>query len=232
MIDTAPEEHDPPTHLWLVRHGQAVVNVQPIVGGPKGDTGLTELGVRQAERLRDRLARSGEIKPDVLIASTLPRARQTAEIIAPAFGEGFPILFDDDVQELRVGPEADGLSVDEFTRRFGRVDLRADPFARVDPGGESWALFALRVCTALDRIAREQAGKTVVVVCHGGVIDVAFLHFFGMATNALPAVSLYTRNCSLTHWVRLWDHKAMRWRLMGYNDTAHYPDPDTGIPPG
>ena len=71
------------THLYLIRHGESVANVQPIVAGMRGDVGLTERGVAQADRLRERLAQ-GEIAADVLIASTLPRARQTAEIIAPA----------------------------------------------------------------------------------------------------------------------------------------------------
>ena len=208
-----------PTDLWLIRHGQAVVNVEPVLGGPKGDTGLTELGVRQAKGLRDRLAAHGEIRPDVLIASTLPRAWQTARILAPAFGD-LPVVPDDDVQELRVGPEADGLSVEEYTRRFGWVDIRADPFAPVDPGGESWVMFTQRVCTALERITREHAGKTVVVVCHGGIVDVSFLHFFRMPTNAMPPVALHTANCSLTHWRRLWNHGAMRWHLVRYNDTT------------
>ncbi len=96
------------TNLYLIRHGEAVVNVKPIVGDMRGDTGLTPLGVTQAERLRDRLAATGEISADVLIASTMPRARQTAEIIAPALG--LPILWDDDVQEMRSG-EADGMTL-------------------------------------------------------------------------------------------------------------------------
>jgi len=81
------------THLYLIRHAEAVSNVEPIIAGMRGDTGLTAHGVAQAERLRDRLA-AGEIAADVLIASTLPRAQQTAEIIAPALG--LPIIWDDE----------------------------------------------------------------------------------------------------------------------------------------
>ena len=69
-----------PTELYLIRHGQAFSNVTPILAGPKGDEGLTEIGVRQAEHLRDRLAATREIKPDLLIASTLPRAARTARL--------------------------------------------------------------------------------------------------------------------------------------------------------
>lgn len=90
------------THLYLIRHGEAITNVEPIIGGMRGDTGLSSLGVRQAEALRDRLTATQEIAADLLIASTLPRARQTAEIVAPAFG--LPIVWEDDVQEMRAKP--------------------------------------------------------------------------------------------------------------------------------
>ncbi len=126
------------TTLYLIRHGEAVSNVEPIVGGVRGDSGLTPRGVAQAERLRDRLAESHEIDADVLIASTMPRARQTAEIIAPALG--LPIIFDDEVQEMRPG-EADGLHVIEYRERFGIPDFEREPFRPLAPGGEGWAQF-------------------------------------------------------------------------------------------
>jgi len=215
--------NEPSTHLYLVRHGQAVSNVEPILGGMRGDKGLTPLGVRQAERLRDRLKASGEIRAEVLIASSLPRARQTAQIVAPALG--LPIVFDDEVQELRVGDEADGLTLDEYKRRFGWVDIEAEPNRLVYPGGESWVVFTDRVRRALTRIVSEHTGKTVVVVCHGGIIDVSFLHFFGMPLDRLPPARFYTRNTSITHWEHVAIHAGpMRWRLVRYNDDTHLHD--------
>ncbi len=207
------------THLYLIRHGEAVANVEPIIGGMKGDAGLTPLGIAQAEALRDRLATTHEIPADVLIASTLPRARQTAEIIAPALG--LPIILDDSVQELGVG-EADGLHVGEFKAKFGMPDMRLEPFRPLAPGGEFWAQFVLRVAVALDRIAREHADKTIVVVCHGGVIDSSFLIFFGMNVFSFPPAELRTHNTSITHWEREAREDGIpRWRLLGYNDDLH-----------
>ncbi|MBC8136912.1 MAG: histidine phosphatase family protein [Fibrella sp.] len=206
------------THLYFVRHGQAVVNVTKVMGGPKGDIGLTMLGRAQAERLRGRLA-SGEISADVLLASSLPRARETAEIIAPALG--LPVLLDDDLHELRVGPDADGLSLQEYTRRFGWVEISDNPLIPVDPQGESWARFMLRVGETLTRIAREHFGRTVVIVCHGGVIDGSLVHFFGMNAHAFPAARLHTLNTSLTHWTYSARKGKWGWRLNYYNDTRH-----------
>lgn len=215
-----PIPAEPPTRLYLVRHGQAVVNVEPIMGGMKGDTGLTPLGVEQATRLRDRLQTTGEIKPDVFIASTLPRARQTAQIIAPAFPD-VPLVMDDDVQEFRVGPEADGLSFDDYKARFGWHDFADDVFQATDPGGESWATFLLRVGQTLTRITTEHRGKTIVVVCHGGIIDASFMIFFGLNAFSVPAVGLHTVNTSLTLWERVSHRNKMRWQLSFYNDDAH-----------
>ncbi|HYX51068.1 MAG TPA: histidine phosphatase family protein, partial [Ktedonobacteraceae bacterium] len=148
------------TDLYLIRHGEALGAVLDIIG----DTALSPLGILQAEHLRDRLTATGEIAADVLISSTLKRARQTAEIIAPALD--LPILFDDEVQELRDGV-AEGMHEDEYRAKYGAVNFRETPFRQVAPAGENWGQFVLRACTALDRIVREHEGKTIAVVCHG-----------------------------------------------------------------
>jgi probable phosphoglycerate mutase len=207
-----------PTYLYLVRHGQAVVNVEPIIGGMRGDSGLTPLGVRQAECLRDRLA-SGEVKADILIASTLPRARQTAEIIAPALN--LPVTYEPELHELRTGDEADGLPIEEYRRRFGWIDLERQPFQEVDPGGESWATFQLRVGKTLYDITQEYAGKTIVAVCHGGVIDGSFNYFLGLNPLLLPPTGGATSNCSLTLWKHIQYHGRPKWTLARYNDDWH-----------
>ncbi len=208
------------THLYLIRHGEAWANVQPIVAGMRGDQGLTPRGVAQVERLRDRLAR-GELKADVLISSTLPRARQTAEIVRPALG--LPIIFDDEVQELRVG-EADGMSNQEAWSTFGLPDFANAPLRPIAPGGESWATFTRRVAHALTRITAEHAGKTIVVICHGGVIDCSFIHFFRMPGMVVPPADFHTRNTSITHWELVNRRGRDLWRLNVYNDIAHLHD--------
>ncbi len=205
------------THLYLIRHGEATTQM----GESLHDYGLTPLGVRQAERLRDRLAASGEITPDVFIASTLPRARQTAQIIASAFKE-MPITFDDNVQELHPG-EAENMTVAEFREKFGGYHLDEEPFRPVSPGGETWGQFVLRGGTALHRIITEHEGKTIVVVCHGGIIDISFIYFLGMESLRLPETRFDTRNTSITYWNKTapFQNRKPRWRLVRYNDDMH-----------
>jgi probable phosphoglycerate mutase len=123
-----------------------------------------------------------------------------------------------------VDPEADGLPEAEFLERYGEPDFERDPFRPLGPRGENWGQFMLRVGTTLDRIIRAYAGKTVVLVCHGGVVDGAFPFFFGLNTFALPPVGLYTHNTAITHW-RLGERGGQpRWRLMRYNDDLHLYD--------
>lgn len=207
------------TQLYLIRHGEAVVNVEPIIGGMKGDTGLTPRGVKQAEALRDHLAETGKITPDIIIGSTLPRARQTAEIVSPAFGD-MPIEWDDDVQELRVG-EADGLSHEETWSRYGTPDFEFDPFRPIAPGGEHWGLFMLRVSSTIHRLIRDHRGKRIVVFTHGGFIDGSFAYFLNINTRTPTRLEFYPHNTSITYWEETSYRDQQTWRLVSYNDVAH-----------
>src|SRR5579883_515990 len=185
------------TRLYLIRHAEANSAIQGFIG----DGGLSPLGILQAKRLRDRLAASKEIAADVLIASTLPRARQTAEIIAPALG--LPVQLDDSLQELRPG-EADGMPVEQFQARFGEPDYENDPYRIIAPGGESWAQFMLRVGS--------------------------FLYFFKMSAWTLPPARFYTRNTSITLWQQLASGPYKpHWHLLKYNDAFHLHDIGTPV---
>ena len=220
------------THLYLIRHGEAVCNVDPTApaAGPKGDLGLTSLGRLQVERLRDRLMATGEIPAEVLISSTLKRAQETAEILAPAFA--LPILWDDEVQELSVG-EIDGTPWNEVESLL--PDFRYEPLRPLSATGENWPQFVLRVGRALERIVREHTSKTIVIVCHGGVIDSSFLLFAGLGGFVMPALELHTRNTSITHWElrkrpayftsnQLPVTEPLRWVLHSYGDDLHVRD--------
>ena len=217
------------THLYLIRHGEAFANAENLLAGMRTDEGLTARGVAQAERLRDRLAATGEIAPDVLIASTLPRAMQTAKIIAPALG--LDIIPDDDVQEMRVG-EADGMRLAEFIERYGAFkNSREDPYIPLAPGGDSWGSFITRVGAALHRITDAYEGKTVAIVCHGGVVDASLLRGLGLAAVAPAIGQFHPYHTSLTEWERgLLSQRShiKRWRLIRYNDDLHTRDLDGG----
>lgn len=207
------------TTLTLVRHGESEVTVRQVFGGERSCTGLSPLGIRQAEALRDRLTRTGELAPEALWASTLPRAIETAEAVRPAVGD-LPIETDAELQELRPG-QADGTPFAEYGDRFGTFDRWAEPFRPIAPGGESLAAFHHRVGDALFRLTDRHAGQSVLVVCHGGVIDAALRTLVGQSP---PNDYLWALNASITEFRRrVNDDGTPRgpWMLMRFNDAAH-----------
>lgn len=209
------------TRIVLVRHGEAFVNL-PHDGPVVLDTeGLTPLGRAQAQALHDRLAHHQELAPDALVSSTFPRAWQTAQIVAPAFG--IEVQADPELQEWRIGEDTSDLTGAEIDAAWNRVAAGHGLFERVTPETESYADFALRVGNALDALARRERGRTVVVFTHGGVIDLA-MSGWGRGAWLEPPVSTFrTRHTALTEWV---GHHADEsappsWELRRYNDDHH-----------
>lgn len=206
------------TRLVLVRHGESTVTVNRVIGGPRTCNGLSALGRQQAERLRDRWAASQEFTADVLLASQYPRAIETAEIIAPSLGN-LSVIRDDGFGEHDPGPDCDGLTYKEFMDRYelgpDAWDTH-DPFATTFPGGETVAAFQFRVGSAMRRTLDMYEGKTIVVACHGGVVDAVLR--LALRAPGMGAFQIHTLNTSITELQLV---KPSLWRLNRYNDTAH-----------
>ncbi len=206
------------TRLVLVRHGESQAQIDRVVAGPSGCTGLSELGRRQVSALAERWERIG-FCADALVSSTLRRAIDTAEILAPALGGLAPVA-DADLCELEPG-ECDGLTWDEYTDRYG-IDPDVDPYTPLSPGGESLAGFLVRVGSALHRLAVDHVGETVVVACHGGVVDGSVATFLGLPTQRRSSYQLQTANSSVTEWgAEVAKGEQVEWSLLRYNDAAH-----------
>ncbi len=206
------------TKLLLVRHGESQAQVDRVVGGPTGCSGLSDLGRRQVTALAERWKGSG-LEVDHLRSSTLPRAVETAERLAPALG-GLSVIQDADLVELAPG-ECDGLSWDDYQDRYG-VDMRTDPYAELSPGGESVAGFLLRVGRSLHRVVADHPGATVVVACHGGVVDGSLICFLGLPLQRVGDLDLRSTNSGVTEWlVEVEKGKPLHWALRRYNDIAH-----------
>ena len=211
------------TRLVLIRHGESQAALDGVVAGERGCRGLSALGRRQAVALRDRLAATGEIQADVLLASTLPRAVETAELIAPALGVT-EIVQQCDLCELHPG-ECDALTWQEYDERYG-VDMRADPYAPIAPGGESLAEFNVRVGRALATLADSHQGRSVVVACHGGVVMASMVAVLGLPAQRPTVAELNVVNTSITEWEQPTgdDAPSRPWRLVRFNDAAHLAD--------
>ncbi|HUY16931.1 MAG TPA: histidine phosphatase family protein [Acidimicrobiales bacterium] len=205
------------TRLLFIRHGESHANALGLAGGQVGDGGLTELGRRQAEALRDRLHSSGELaSASAFYCSTLPRAVQTAEILRVAFPPRLTVVQDESLVELKVGV-IDGMSWREVSERFPAPDWDMDPSQPCAPEGESLLAFHGRCVEAIERLIVRHPGELVVVVAHGGVIEQAMKIYQGLPAGARMRPRI--ENCSMTE---IEFRGAIR-RLLRFNDLAPLP---------
>jgi probable phosphoglycerate mutase len=157
------------TELVLIRHGETEMNRELRFQGHV-NVPLNAIGHAQARRLAGRLA--GE-QAHAMYASDLLRARQTAEPIA---GElALPAVAEAGLREQSFG-RVDGMRVADIQREHpeawaGWLRFEED-FAM--PEGESTRSFHARVIAAVQRLVAAHAGQTVVVVTHGGVLDMIY----------------------------------------------------------
>lgn len=203
------------TRLVLVRHGESRATVEKFLGGPRSCTGLTSNGRKQAEALRDRLIQGHDVAPTALYASGFPRAIETAQIIAPALGS-LPISIDAGWGEHDPGPDCDGMSYEDFIALYGQPRWDGDPHDISFPGGETVHQFHLRVMETLRNTVRAHEGGTVVITCHGGVIDAVLRNTLHM--HQTGKFELFTTNTSLTELLHV---QGSKWRLIRYNDASH-----------
>ena len=142
-------------------------------------------------------------------------AIETAEIISPALG-GLDVKVDDGFGEHDPRARVRWHDVRRVLERHGRPDWEFDPHAVTFPGGETVAAFHHRVGVALRAALDRHAGQSLVVVCHGGVVDATLR--MALRTPSTGIFELHTRNTSITELVLVGPG---RWKLERYNDHAH-----------
>ena len=129
------------------------------------DPPLSDLGRHQALSASQRI---GTV--DLIVASDLQRATETASIIAMHLGVG-PVLVEPGLRERHAG-EWQGLTKPEIEQHWpGWLEQRRRP-----PGFEPTDEFMARVTDALDRLDAAHHGANMLVVSHGGVIYVLEEH--------------------------------------------------------
>jgi len=175
-------------HIYVARHGQTEWNAQNKVCG-RTDIPLTETGLRQAQLLAEN---SADKKIDVIIASTMLRARQTAQAVADRFG--LEVLTDERLIEQNFG---DYEGVDRKDPRF-LAHKRKFAF-KYPGGGESMMQVAQRVYNLLDEVQEKYSGKNVLLVCHGGVCRIIRTYFEDLENETFSTYS--ADNATLTEYI-------------------------------
>ncbi|KGP71939.1 histidine phosphatase family protein [Pontibacillus yanchengensis] len=185
--------------LGLVRHGSTAWNQEGRAQG-SSDIPLDEEGKRGARKLADRLA---EERWDVIYASDLARAAQTADIIGEKIGV-----------EVRQDPrlrEASGGLI-EGTTEEERIEKWGPDWRELDLGVERADVVVSRALSILKDIHQQHKDMHVLIVSHGALIK-HLLHELQPDFQMVEAL----RNNSLT----ILQATEQGWKGDLYNCTNH-----------
>ena len=142
-----------------MRHGQVAYFVDGRPVHPH-DTQLTDEGVREAHVTAEALS---HIKFDRVVTSGLPRAVETARIVAPQRDpESWPEL-----REIEPGKLTD---LEDAEHAFAGAFSGTLPEDAAFLGGETYGSLLDRTLPALRRLAGESGWDVALVVAHGGTI--------------------------------------------------------------
>jgi 2,3-bisphosphoglycerate-dependent phosphoglycerate mutase/probable phosphoglycerate mutase len=197
--------------LVLWRHGETDYNAAGRMQGHI-DSALTEVGWNQARFAVPALAR---FEPDLVIASDLRRATDTATVFTEAMG--VPLRIDKRLRETHLGEwqGKTGAEVDaDWPGERGRWQV--DP-TWAPPGGESRIDVATRAAEVVwDLRDSAERWETVLLAAHGALITSLTAKLLGLPVEAWPQLG-GIGNC---HWVELVVRDEV-WRLHAYNVGMH-----------
>ena len=108
------------------------------------------------------------------------------------------------------------MAFDDYVERYGVGWWEGDPFGTSFPGGETIAAFQFRVGQAIRRTTTRTPIRTIVISCHGGVVDAALR--LALKSPGTGGFEIRTLNTSITEIHLVKDNL---WRLIRYNDIGH-----------
>jgi len=196
------------TRLILIRHGLTDWNAKKKYCG-SSDIKIDRKGARQARRIGTRLRNQ---KIDKIYSSDRKRAMQTARII---FCPAAKIHKSAALREMNFGI-FESLTYHRIMQLYPVIYKKwlRDPFETAIPKAEHLKNVEKRVVREIEHIVATNAGKTVAIVCHGGVISV-FLNHITKSNNFWKFIP---DSASLT-FVEF--NNKGKARLKIFNDTSH-----------
>jgi probable phosphoglycerate mutase len=205
------------TRILAIRHGETAWNVDTRIQGQL-DIGLNDTGRWQAQRAA-RALQHEDI--NAVYSSDLSRAFETAQSIAQAVSA-------QQKKELPVHPHT-GLRERHFGHFQGKtwaeIEHHWPDDARMwrqrDPdwaplAGESLVQLRERIAQCVHHLASQHAGEHIVLVAHGGVMDVLYRLATGQSTQAPRTWHL--GNAAINR--LLWTPQGLS--LIGWGDVSHF----------
>lgn len=204
------------TYMYLIRHGSTAANEQRpyVLQGQAADNELSATGRDQARHASGFLS---DFTVDLVYASPLKRAVETAQIIAEP--HGLDVHRVQDIIEVNVGVWE---NLDWDTIMQGHAEdyrrFMENPKDNAYSGGESYGDVYRRVQPAFERLLKQHVGRAIVVVAHNVVNRVYLAGLLGL--DLAKAKDIQQSNCS----VNVIRHREGKTRLLTMNARFHLPE--------
>jgi probable phosphoglycerate mutase len=201
-------------NIILIRHGETAWNAERRLQGHL-DIPLNAEGERQARLLAEALAPESI---DLVVASDLQRARQTAQAVATP--RSMAVHSEPGLRERCYGG-FEGLLYSEIEQRFPAefAAWQARDIDGVLPSGknygETFREFYTRSTDAILALAAAHPGRTLAIVAHGGVLECAYRMALGLPLETPRDFKVF--NASINRF-RIEDGKLV---LQSWGEVAH-----------
>lgn len=209
--------------IYLIRHGESLINVEELrekLKREEFDAGLTEAGRHQAQRLADWLPENIP-SIDALYTSTMKRALETCEYVEGVYK--IKAATEDRLREFS-NNYADHTAIpgDTLPEKFTHISIYEKPFAPIaedEPNIESWSDFRVRVGQFLEELIQKHMGQVVMLVSHGGVVNVVLDTIFN--AGMYRQTNVHVKNTSITHFEYMGLGDRETWRLYSIGQADH-----------
>ena len=202
------------TTIYLVRHAEAEGNIGRRCHG-QYDSLLTRRGLEQAKVVGERFRKE---PIDAVYSSDLWRARHTALAIAEP--HGLPVIERKALREIDMGEWEDKAWAELPVVQPELYDTWCNrPWLCRAPGGETIMESGVRALEEMRRIARDEDGKTVVVVSHGSAIRGILTRALGLRDDEMMQVGWGDNTCV----AKMIFHDDGSIEIPYRNDNSHLP---------
>lgn len=201
--------------IYLVRHGKDYEDYR----GGWSSLGLVEEGINQAKKLAEHLySNKDKYNINTLISSDLKRTVETVREISSKLN--MPVKFCEEWREFNNGLLA-GMLNTEALEKYPGLYFNTVQMEEQYPGGESPLEFYCRIKNAYDKLCdkmiKGEIGPNVVLVTHGGVIEIIYYLISGLEwTNKSDKLS--KTSCTGVHKL---EYISGNWRITDSNNIEH-----------
>jgi len=204
------------TDFWIIRHGETDWNAERRLQGWR-DIPLNPNGIAQAEALSRHLqACFSDGEPEYIYTSDLQRAYHTALPYARSCDkpiERLPGLRERNYGILEGQLWSSLTGFDSAHNNNLAIELDQN-----EHKAEDLATFYTRIRQTLNRLAKKHLNETIMIVSHGGAIDMMWRAAGKLAPNAPREFT--QRNTSINRLRIISDDS---WQILAWADTGHLP---------